>query len=56
MGKDDLPPLGGKPHGKVKVPNKYRKTAAAARENPPTDQPQPQDDVGVKFLFFNLSR
>ncbi|XP_033138369.1 pro-cathepsin H [Brassica rapa] len=44
MGKDDLPPLGGKPHGKEKVPNKYRKTAAAARENPPTDQPQPQDD------------
>ncbi|WZZ19955.1 hypothetical protein YC2023_121342 [Brassica napus] len=37
MGKDDLPPLGGKPHGKEKVPNKYRKTAAAARENPPTD-------------------
>ncbi|RID40139.1 hypothetical protein BRARA_J00204 [Brassica rapa] len=54
MGKDDLPPLGGKPHGKEKVPNKYRKTAAAARENPPTDQPQPQDDVGDTFTTSSI--
>lgn len=55
MGKDDLPPLGGKPHGKEKVPNQIRKDADAARKNPPVeDQQQPQDDGGVRVKINNI--